>query len=60
MSSGTEEFLFEDLRRDDVPVPISLVEDLKVRRRSKVVPDLGIIFLLAETGQSQDSDWTYT
>jgi ABC-type microcin C transport system duplicated ATPase subunit YejF len=62
MSSRAEEclFLFEDLRRDAVLVSLSLVEDLKVRRRLKVVPEFGNKFLLAETGHSQDSDWTYT
>jgi len=57
LSSGEEEDSLEDLGRDAAPVSsISLLQDLKVRRRSEIIVVFGFTFLFAETGQSQDSD----
>jgi len=50
----------EHLDKDVVPVSTGTLEDLKVRRRSEIIVDFGFNFLLGETRQSLDSNWTYT
>jgi hypothetical protein len=64
MSSGAEEaekcsldtLGCEHTGRDVFTVSKSLLEDLKLRRRSEITLEFGITSLLAETGHSQDSD----
>jgi hypothetical protein len=61
MSSGAEECPLDILGcehtgRDVFTVSKSLLEDLKLRRRSEITLEFGITSLLAETGHSQDSD----
>jgi hypothetical protein len=64
MSSGAEEaeecsldtLGYEHTGRDVFTVSKSLLEDLKLRRRSEITLEFGITSLLAETGHSQDSD----